>query len=60
LVTDDKLAEEIICGPDAENYLTRAREYVKAGFTHVWLHQVGPDQEGFFRFHEREVLPKLI
>jgi hypothetical protein len=23
------------------------------------VHQVGPDQEGFFRFYEREVLPRL-
>jgi hypothetical protein len=23
------------------------------------VHQVGPDQEGFFRFYEQEVLPKL-
>ena len=21
--------------------------------------QIGPDQEGFFRFYEREVLPKI-
>jgi coenzyme F420-dependent glucose-6-phosphate dehydrogenase len=59
LVTEDKLAEEIICGPDAERHVEKAKEYVKAGFTHVWFHQVGPDQEGFFRFYEREVLPKL-
>jgi len=25
----------------------------------VSLHQTGEDQEGFFRFFEREVLPKL-
>jgi len=30
---------------------------VKAGFDHVYVHQVGPDQEGFMRFYEREILP---
>jgi hypothetical protein len=30
-----------------------------AGYDHVWVHQVGPEQEGFFRFYEREVIPKL-
>jgi len=25
----------------------------------VYVHQIGPDQEGFFRFYEREVLPKV-
>jgi G6PDH family F420-dependent oxidoreductase len=30
-----------------------------AGFDHVHVHQVGADQETFFRFYEREVLPRL-
>jgi coenzyme F420-dependent glucose-6-phosphate dehydrogenase len=25
----------------------------------VYVHQVGPDQEGFFDFYEREVLPNV-
>jgi len=25
----------------------------------VWIHQVGPDQEGFFKLYEKEVLPKF-
>jgi hypothetical protein len=29
-----------------------------AGFD-VAMHQIGPDQEGFFRFYEREIIPKL-
>jgi hypothetical protein len=32
---------------------------VEAGFEHVYVHQIGPDQEVFFRFYEREILPKL-
>jgi len=35
------------------------REYADAGYDHVCIHQVGPDQEGFIRFYEREVLPQL-
>jgi hypothetical protein len=30
---------------------------VKAGFDHVYVHQVGPDQAGFMRFYQREILP---
>ena len=33
-------------------------EYERAGYDHVYLHQVGPDQEGFLRFAERELLPR--
>jgi coenzyme F420-dependent glucose-6-phosphate dehydrogenase len=32
-------------------------EYIDAGYDHVYVHQIGPDQEGFFAFYEREVLP---
>jgi coenzyme F420-dependent glucose-6-phosphate dehydrogenase len=59
MLSEDKVAEEIVCGPDPEKYLEKLATYREAGFTHVWLHQVGPDQEGFFSFWERELRPKL-
>ena len=59
MVGEDDVAEVIACGPDPERHLEKIREYAKGGFDHVCIHQVGPDQEGFFRFYEREVLPRL-
>jgi G6PDH family F420-dependent oxidoreductase len=59
MVTEEDVAKEIICGPDAERHIAKLTEYAEAGFDHVWVHQVGPDQAGFFRFYEQEVLPKL-
>ena len=34
-------------------------KYVDAGYDHLYFHQIGPDQDGFFRFWERELAPKL-
>jgi coenzyme F420-dependent glucose-6-phosphate dehydrogenase len=59
MLTEDDVAETVICGPDPERHLQAIREYADAGYDHVYVHQVGPDQEGFFGFYEREVLPKL-
>jgi len=59
MVTEDAIAEEIPCGPDPERHLQAIGEYADAGFDHLCLHQVGPDQEGFFRFWAEEVAPKL-
>ena len=59
LVTEDAIAEEIVCGPDPEDHVETIREYADAGYDHVCIHQVGPDQEGFLRFYEREVIPQL-
>jgi hypothetical protein len=59
LLDEDQVAETVICGPDPERHLEAIREYEQAGFDHVWVHQVGRDQESFFRFYAENVLPKL-
>jgi G6PDH family F420-dependent oxidoreductase len=59
LLTEDAVAESVLCGPDPARHLGKIREYVEAGFEHVCVHQVGADQEGFLRFYAREVLPHL-
>jgi G6PDH family F420-dependent oxidoreductase len=59
LVTPEKIAESIVVGPDASKYLAKIDEYIQAGFDHVYIHQVGPDQAGFIRFAEREILPRF-
>lgn len=58
-VTEDAIAEMITCGPDPEKHVAQLRKFEEAGFDHVYVHQVGPVQEGFLRFYEREVLPQL-
>lgn len=59
LVTEDAVGQSIICGPDPKPHIERLKEFAQAGYTHVSIHQVTPDQEGFFRMYEREVLPEL-
>jgi G6PDH family F420-dependent oxidoreductase len=59
LVTPDALAEKIPTGPDPEQYVEAIKAFADAGFSHVYLHQIGPDQEGFFDFFTRELAPRL-
>jgi coenzyme F420-dependent glucose-6-phosphate dehydrogenase len=56
---EDHVAESIVCGPDPGRHVAAIREHVDAGYDHVYFHQVGPDQEGFLEFAERELLPRL-
>ena len=58
LVTPEIVKKEIVCGPDPERHLQGIAKFVKAGFDHVYVHQVGPDQEGFMRFYEQEIFPQ--
>ncbi|CCF85080.1 F420-dependent oxidoreductase, G6PDH family (fragment) [Nitrolancea hollandica Lb] len=59
LVTEEEVAKKLLIGPGAEQQLAAIHRFIDTGFDHVFVHQVGPDQEGFFRFYEREVLPNL-
>ena len=59
MLTEDDVAKVIVCGPDPEAHLAKIREGQQAGYDHLHIYQVGPDQEGFFRFYEREILPRL-
>jgi coenzyme F420-dependent glucose-6-phosphate dehydrogenase len=58
-VTPEELAEAIPCGPDPERWLKDIRAYQDAGYTHIYFHQIGRDQDGFFRFWREELGPKL-
>ena len=58
-VTEREANEGRPCGPDPEAYVTAIGQYVDAGFDEVALTQIGPDQEGFLRFYERELRPRL-
>ena len=57
LVSVEQVARLIPCGPDPEKHLNAIREYVKAGFDHIFIHQIGPDQEQFMNFYAREIFP---
>jgi G6PDH family F420-dependent oxidoreductase len=58
-VTEEKIAKVVLCGPDPKPHIDKIKTYVDAGFTHVYVHQVGHDQEGFLRFFRDEVMPKV-
>jgi coenzyme F420-dependent glucose-6-phosphate dehydrogenase len=55
----DELEGTLTLGPDVDEYLEQIKEYDKAGYTHVYFHQVGPDQEAFLEFAQNELLPKI-
>ena len=55
-ITEDQIAEAIVCGPEPRKHLAKIEEAEKAGADHIYFHQVGRDQEGFFRFYERHIL----
>jgi len=59
LVGEDEVAERIVCGPDVARHVAGVQEFVDAGYDQVYVHQVGPVQDGFFDFYERDVIPRF-
>ena len=44
----DELEGTLTLGPDVDEYIDKVKEYDKAGYTHVYFHHVGPDQDAFW------------
>jgi G6PDH family F420-dependent oxidoreductase len=58
-VTEEQVAEGVLCANDAAKHLDAIAEYADAGFDHVLVQQCGDDQERLIALYADEVLPKL-
>lgn len=58
-VTPDKMAEQVVCGPDKEAHKQQIQQYIDAGFTHIYIHQIGPNQDAFMQFYQKEIFPEF-
>jgi coenzyme F420-dependent glucose-6-phosphate dehydrogenase len=56
---EDDIVQDITCGPDPEVHIAAIKRFVAAGFTTVYLHQIGPEQCGFLQYARKELLPRL-
>jgi G6PDH family F420-dependent oxidoreductase len=59
MVSEEDVAEQTPCGPDPKQYLDLIGKYADAGFTHVYIHQIGDNQAEFVEFAAKELMPKL-
>jgi len=59
MVDEEDVAESTPHGPDPEPYLKLIGKYADAGFTHVYVHQIGDNQDEFAEFAARELMPRL-
>jgi G6PDH family F420-dependent oxidoreductase len=59
MIDEQDVAEVITCGPDPERHAEGIQKCIDAGYDHVHVYQVGPEQGGFFRFYQDEILPRF-
>jgi G6PDH family F420-dependent oxidoreductase len=58
-VSPETVAQKVSCGPSAERHMQAIDRYIQAGYDHIILTQIGPDQDEFLEFFERELAPNL-
>ena len=59
-LTAEQVTASVPCGPDITGpILDAVDDYLDAGFDHLYFHQVGHDQDGFFEFWQSELQPAL-
>jgi G6PDH family F420-dependent oxidoreductase len=59
-VDEEQVAQRIICGPDPRKHIEAIQKYLDVGFDHIYVHQVGEDQEGFMQFYAHEILGQFV
>lgn len=59
MVSREDAVQHTPCGPDPQKHLDALQKFIDAGFDHVYVHQIGHDQAGFFDFYERHILPEF-
>ena len=59
LIDPEKITEDMPLGPDPQRHIEGINQFLQAGFDRVYVHQVGPGQEAFFRFYAEEIIPRL-
>ncbi|HEX3035848.1 MAG TPA: TIGR03557 family F420-dependent LLM class oxidoreductase [Thermodesulfobacteriota bacterium] len=58
-VRPEDIKDSIACGPNVERHIAAVQKFLNAGFDHIILIGVGPDQEGFLGFWKEQLAPRL-
>jgi G6PDH family F420-dependent oxidoreductase len=59
LVSEEKAVEDTPCGPDLDKHIEAIQAYADAGFDELYVNQIGPEQDAFFKAYREDVLPGL-
>ncbi len=58
-VTLEQVRKSLPCGPERARHQQAIEEFLEAGFDHIYIHQVGPNQKAFMKFFQENLIQKL-
>jgi coenzyme F420-dependent glucose-6-phosphate dehydrogenase len=60
MVSKDDIREgSVLTEPDPNTHIENIQSAIDAGYDHVYMHQIGDNQEALFELYEEEVLPSF-
>lgn len=59
LVSREAVRAAVLSGPDPQRHVQALQQYADAGFDETYVQQIGPEQDAFFDFYAKEVLPEF-
>lgn len=58
-LSPDQITANIPLGQDVEKILESINTYTQAGFDHIYIHNIGPNQAEFIKFFTHKIIPKI-
>ena len=58
-ISEEDIEEAYLCSSDPDDHVEYLQEYLDAGYDHVYVHQVGPNQKEFLDVYEQEIIPSF-
>jgi alkanesulfonate monooxygenase SsuD/methylene tetrahydromethanopterin reductase-like flavin-dependent oxidoreductase (luciferase family) len=59
MVKKEDVVKSVTCSLDPTKHLEQIQKFVDAGYDHIYIHQIGPKQEEFFNFYQKNILPEI-
>jgi G6PDH family F420-dependent oxidoreductase len=59
VLTVEKVAESVPCGPDLEQHAESIEQFRDAGVDELFIQQIGPDADGFFDTWAKTLVPRF-
>ena len=59
LVRPENYKNRVLMSPDLDEHIAYIQHYIDLGFTEIYVHNVGRNQEPFIKAYGEKVIPKL-
>lgn len=60
MLDPEKEIKGVTYGHNPQDHIDKINRFIKAGYDHIFIHQLGPHQEEFIDFYKNQILPEFV